>query len=154
MRQKSEEKSKQVIKGKDLVSTPAPKRERYFEATGGRKTALARVRIYTKGAGIAVNGKDYKEYFKMAGDQGKVAEPLDLLKLADKTRVAVKVHGGGINAQAQAVRNAIAKALVKFNADFKKRLRRAGFITRDARMVERKKYGLKKARRAPQWQKR
>lgn len=130
------------------------KKERYFEATGGRKTARARARIYTKGTGTAVNAKDYKEYFKIVEQQVKVLEPLDVLKVADKVRVSVKVSGGGVNAQAEAVRNAIAKALVKFNADFKKRLRRSGFITRDSRMVERKKYGLKKARRAPQWQKR
>jgi len=130
------------------------KKERYFEATGGRKTAVARARIYTKGTGIMVNGKDYKDYFKINTQQINVAAPLDLLKLEERTRVTAKVSGGGLNAQAQSVRNAIAKALVKFNADFKKRLRRAGFITRDSRMVERKKYGLKKARRAPQWQKR
>ena len=130
------------------------KKERYFEATGGRKTAVARARLYTKGAGVLVNDKNYKEYFKTEKNQLAVFSPLELLKVADKIRVTVRVSGGGINAQAAASRNAIAKALVKFNADFKKRLRRSGFITRDARMVERKKYGLKKARRAPQWQKR
>ena len=129
-------------------------KERYFEATGGRKTAIARARIYPKGSGITVNGRDYKDYFKTFKNQMAVGSPLEFMQVADKLRATVKVSGGGLNAQAEAARNALAKALVKFNADFKKKLRRAGFITRDARMVERKKYGLKKARRAPQWQKR
>ncbi|HEY4475796.1 MAG TPA: 30S ribosomal protein S9 [Candidatus Paceibacterota bacterium] len=131
-----------------------PKKERYFEATGGRKTAAARARLFTKGTGISVNEKDFKDYFRMPRHQIVVQEPLESMKVGDKLKASVKVSGGGINAQAEAVRNAIAKALVKFNVDFKKRLRRAGFITRDSRMVERKKYGLKKARRAPQWAKR
>jgi len=153
MKQKLEDK---VTRPRSKVAATAPesRRERYFESTGGRKTASARVRLYTKGAGILVNNKDFKEYFKTPRNQTAVAAPFELMKVGDKLRASVKVAGGGINAQAEAVRNAIGKALVKFNADFKKRLRRAGFITRDARMVERKKYGLKKARRAPQWAKR
>ena len=139
---------------KNAVPKLESSRERYFEASGGRKTATARVRLYTKGSGFIVNGKDYKEYFKNFKNQSAAFSPLELLKVEDKLRVSAKVSGGGINAQAEAVRNAIAKALVKFNADFKKRLRRSGFITRDSRAVERKKYGLKKARRAPQWAKR
>ncbi len=130
------------------------KKERYFEATGGRKTASASARLFTVGTGIVVNGKDLKEYFKTLNNQMAVTAPLELMKLADKLRATIKVAGGGINAQAEAVRNAIAKALVKFNPEFKKSLRQSGFITRDARMVERKKYGLNKARRAPQWAKR
>lgn len=128
--------------------------ERYFEASGGRKTASARARLYTKGSGATVNGQDYKNYFRIAKFQAAVFAPLELMKVGGTMRVSVKVAGGGLKAQAEATRNAIAKALSKFNPDFKKRLRRAGFITRDARMVERKKYGLKKARRAPQWAKR
>jgi small subunit ribosomal protein S9 len=130
------------------------KRERYLETTGGRKTAQARVRLFTTGTGIMVNDRDYQVYFKDLKNQMKVMAPFDFVKVADRVRATVKVSGGGITAQAEAVRNALAKALVKFDAEFKKRLRRAGFITRDARMVERKKYGLKKARRAPQWAKR
>ncbi len=150
---KTEEKPKKQKGAGAAVAAPV-KKERYFEATGGRKTSRARARLYTKGTGITVNEKDYKDYFKIPKHQIAAAAPLELMKAADKLRAAVKVEGGGLTGQAEAVRNAIAKALVKFNADFKKRLRRAGFITRDARMVERKKYGLKKARRAPQWQKR
>lgn len=130
------------------------KRERYIEATGGRKTARARARIFTKGTGVLVNDKECAEYFKIPKNQTTALASLELMKAGDKMRITVHVHGGGLNAQAEAVRNAIARALVKFNQDFKKRLRRAGFMTRDSRMVERKKYGLKKARRAPQWQKR
>jgi small subunit ribosomal protein S9 len=130
------------------------KKERYFEATGGRKTAIARARIWGRGSGVTVNDKDIKEYFKAPRNQSTAKQAFDLLKLDDGVRATVRVSGGGIYAQAEAVRNAIAKALIKFDVEFKKRLRRAGFVTRDARMVERKKYGFKKARRAPQWQKR
>lgn len=133
---------------------PQPKKERYFEANGGRKTASARARLYTKGVGITINDKDYLEYFKSVKDQSKVFSPFKTMKISDKLRATVKVQGGGIGAQAEAARNAISRALVKFNTDFKKRLRKAGYLTRDSRMVERKKYGLKKARRAPQWAKR
>ena len=152
--EKIAEKPRPVKKIPPVTELPAAKKERYFEASGGRKTAKARARLYTKGSGILVNNKDYKDYFKIPKQQLVAAIPLELMKVLDRLRVTVKVSGGGASAQAEAVRNAIAKALVKFNADFKKRLRRAGFITRDSRMVERKKYGLKKARRAPQWQKR
>ena len=126
---------------------------RYFEGLGKRKTAVARVRL-TSGKGITVNGKEYTDYFTVRRSQHAVPEPLELLGLLGEFSVSAKVRGGGPNAQAEAVRHGIARALVKINPDYKKRLRRAGFITRDPRMVERKKYGLKKARRAPQWQKR
>ena len=130
------------------------KRERYFEGRGGRKTSVARARIYLKGTGIEINGKDVALYFKNTRDQLVVASPFELLKVGDKIRATVHVSGGGIHGQADAVRNALAKAIVLWDAETKKRLRKAGFITRDPRVVERKKYGLKKARRAPQWQKR
>jgi len=79
---------------------------------------------------------------------------LNRMKVMDKFRAVIRVSGGGLHSQAEAVRHATARALVEFNPDFRKRLKRAGFLTRDSRMVERKKYGLKKARRAPQWAKR
>ena len=112
------------------------------------------MRLFTKASGFILNGKQIHEYFKSLRNKVTALAPLELLKLVDRLRISVKVSGSGINAQADAVRNAVSKALVKFNADFKKPLRRSGFLTRDARKVERKKYGLKKARRAPQWQKR
>lgn len=143
-----------LVKAEKVEEKPKEKKERYFEATGGRKTAIARARIYVKNGPILINNKDYKTYFLSQVNQLKVFSPFNELSVADKFSATVRVSGGGINAQAEAVRNALAKALVNFNSDFKKRLRKAGFITRDPRMVERKKYGLKKARKAPQWAKR
>lgn len=130
------------------------KTDRFFSARGGRKTANALARVYADQSGILVNEKNYKEYFRTLKNQIAANAPLELLKLVDKIGASVRVSGGGINAQAEAVRNSISKALVRYNNDFKLALRRAGFLTRDARMVERKKYGLRKARRAPQWAKR
>ncbi len=140
-----------------MVKKTAPKTEkapRYFEAKGARKTAVARVRLSPKDGGIKVNGKDYKEYFRDLNLQREVAMPLDSMNVQDKVGVSAMVRGGGVSGQAEAVRHGIARALVLFNPEFRKRLRRQGFLTRDARMVERKKYGLRKARRAPQWAKR
>jgi small subunit ribosomal protein S9 len=130
------------------------KKEHYFEAVGRRKTAIARVRIYTKKTNFIINDKDLKEYFPILRLQQQVIAPLDKMKITDKLGAVVKVKGGGINAQAEAIRLGLSRALLEFNPNFKKRLRRFGYLTRDSRMVERKKYGLKKARRAPQWQKR
>ena len=128
--------------------------EKYFEAVGRRKTAVARVRLFNKKIGIKINDKDYKEYFKMPRQYLVVEAPLEIMKFKDEMGATIKVRGSGLSAQAEAIRHGLARALVIYNADFKKRLRRAGFLTRDSRMVERKKYGLKKARRAPQWSKR
>lgn len=128
--------------------------EKYYEAVGRRKTAIARVRLYTKRKEILINNRDYKQYFPLLRWQKIIEAPFEKMKILGKFGATIKVKGGGLNAQAEAIRLGIARALVKFNPDFKKRLRRAGFLTRDSRMVERKKYGLKKARRAPQWSKR
>jgi len=148
---KSEEPKKEK---KQSVKAEVKPVSRYFEAKGARKTAVARVRLFTKQGGILVNGKDYKEYFKDAHLQQEVAKPLETMGVSDKVSATAQVYGGGLNGQAEAVRHGISRALVLFNQDFRKRLRKFGFLTRDARMVERKKYGLKKARRAPQWAKR
>lgn len=129
-------------------------KQRYTQAKGGRKTATAVVRIFNKKGDVLVNDKSYKEYFRQPKNQMKVAAPISVANLAEKIAATVKVYGGGINAQADAVRNGLARAIAKLNPTLKKQLKIAGFITRDARMVERKKYGLKKARRAPQWAKR
>lgn len=129
--------------------------DKYFEATGRRKTAIARVRLYTKGdKGMEVNKMDYKKYFPTRGLQTMALASLDKMKSLDRFRVTAMVKGGGVNAQAEAVRHGISRALVVFNPDYRKRLRKAGFLTRDPRMKERKKFGLKRARRAPQWSKR
>ncbi|MEK7575580.1 MAG: 30S ribosomal protein S9 [Patescibacteria group bacterium] len=127
----------------------------YFEGIGRRKTSTARVRIFNKGGGgILVNEKKYSEYFPTQELRSIVEDALNTMKLLDKFKVTVKISGGGIHSQAEALRHGIARALVKFNADFRKRLKKAGFLKRDPRMKERRKFGLKKARKAPQWSKR
>ncbi len=129
--------------------------DRYFNGTGRRKTAIARVRLYTKGdKGMTVNGMDFKKYFPTDVLQKLVLGSLDRMKSIERFKVTVVVSGGGVNSQAEAVRHGISRALVAFNPDYRKRLRKAGFLTRDPRMKERKKFGLKRARRAPQWSKR
>ena len=127
---------------------------KYVEAVGRRKTAVARVRILEGNGKVTVNGKDAKQYFPLARLVADAIAPLTGLKIAGEWDVIVHVSGGGIHAQAGAVRLGVARALVKKNAEWKKLLRVSGFMTRDSRMVERKKYGLKKARRSPQWAKR
>jgi len=132
-----------------------PKPEKYFEADGRRKTAVARVQLFTQGEKtFLINRKPIEVYFPAAELQQIVKSPLEIMKCLDKFRVSVIVRGGGLHAQAEAMRHGITRALVLFNPDFRKRLKKAGFLTRDSRMRERKKFGLKRARRAPQWQKR
>ena len=129
--------------------------DKYFEATGRRKTAIARVRLYTKGDKvIEVNNMAFTKYFPTKTLQATALSSLDKMKSLDRFKVTAMVKGGGVNAQAEAVRHGIARALVIFNPDYRKRLRKAGFLTRDPRMKERKKPGLRRARRAPQWSKR
>jgi small subunit ribosomal protein S9 len=127
---------------------------RYIEAIGRRKTAIARVRL-TKGDGkLIVNDKAAKEYFALPRLITVAIQPLTELKIVDSYDVSAHVSGGGIHAQAEAIRLGIARALVEGEPDRKKLLRVSGFLTRDSRMVERKKPGLLKARRRPQWAKR
>lgn len=136
---------------KDLASKP----EKFFEAVGRRKTALARVRLFTRGEKqFLVNGKPYDKYFTLAEDQEKATSSLRKMKCLDKFKIIAVVKGGGHSAQSEAVRHGTARVLVDFNNNFKKRLRKVGFLTRDPRMRERKKFGLKRARKAPQWAKR
>lgn len=127
---------------------------RYKQGVGGRKTASAQVRIFPKQSGIVVNGKEYTEYFAQPRHQLTVLAPLKTAQMENAIGISVMVQGGGISAQADAIRNGIARALVSHDTELKKALRRDGHMTRDPRAVERKKYGLKKARRAPQWAKR
>jgi len=130
-------------------------KDRYFEATGRRKTAVARIRLYTKGdKEFLVNNKPFAKYFTLSDDQETATSSMKKMKCLDKFRVTVIVRGGGHSAQAEAVRHGTARVLVDFNSNFRKRLRKAGFLTRDPRMRERKKFGLKRARKAPQWAKR
>lgn len=127
---------------------------RYFEGIGRRKTAVARVKLMPGGRGFSVNGKVLENFFPMPRLRNTALAPIESLKLEEKFSVNAKVSGGGIKAQAEAVRHGLAQALVLHNPELKKRLRALGYLTRDPRMAERKKYGLKKARRAPQWAKR
>ncbi|OGZ17412.1 MAG: 30S ribosomal protein S9 [Candidatus Nealsonbacteria bacterium RBG_13_36_15] len=140
------------------VEEPALEKEkpdRYWAGVGRRKTSVARARIFAKGEkDFLVNYKPYQNYFPTLDCWQIASASLNKMKALDKLRVLVKVKGGGYHSQAEAVRHAIARALVKFNPNFRKRLRKAGFLTRDPRMRERKKFGLKRARRAPQWAKR
>ncbi len=131
------------------------KSDRYFEAVGKRKTAAARVRLQiSKDHSIIVNDKDYKEYFLTLELQNIVLSALKEMDALDKFNVSIKIKGGGIHAQAEAVRHGIARILIDINPNFRKKLRRIGYLTRDPRMRERKKFGLKRARKAPQWAKR
>ncbi len=138
----------------DAGAGEVKKSERYFEAVGRRKTAIARVRMYTRSGDVTINGRKYGEYFPTIDLQKTVEDALQKMKLWGRFRVSVKVSGGGVHAQAEAVRHGLARCLIKFNPDFRKRLKRVGFLKRDPRAKERKKFGLKKARRAPQWAKR
>ena len=140
---------------KARTAKTAKKNLNYFEAIGRRKTATARVRLFTqKKKDIQINQKPYQDYFPVLSLQKTVIAPLKQIKCQDKFGVSVKVRGGGLSGQAEATRLGIARALVLVNPYFRKRLKKAGFLTRDPRMRERKKFGLKRARRAPQWSKR
>ncbi len=131
------------------------KPSRYIEARGSRKTAVARVRVQADKKGEAVvNGRPVNEYFVTGRQRASATSPVKVLNLSDAISFSVKVYGGGLTAQSEAVRHGLARALVKMNEDYRKRLRKSGFLTRDAREVERKKPGLKKARKSPQWAKR
>ena len=130
-------------------------RTAYYYGTGRRKTAVARVRLYPSGEGrITVNGRDANEYFPRDVLLMLIRSPLRLVEQPGAFNVRVKVVGGGVSGQAGAVRHGISRALVRVDENFRPTLRKAGFLTRDPRMKERKKYGLKRARKAPQYTKR
>lgn len=161
----TQEKSRKIKKnplrsGQAKIKKPeekkvAPKASKYFEGVGKRKSSVARVRLFTNGQKeFLVNGKTCLEYFQNPELEQIAQASLIKMKCLDKFRTLVLVKGGGKHSQAEAVRHGSARALVKFNLEFRKRLRRVGFLTRDPRVRERKKFGLKRARRAPQWQKR
>jgi len=134
----------------------------YHYGTGKRKTAIAKVRLYPNsgsadtgpGTQSLVNGKPLAEYFSWLTWQAKVHEPLKVTDSLDTFSVVAKVQGGGISGQCDAVRHGVAKALVAYDGSLKSVLRKNGYLTRDARIKESKKYGLKRARRAPQYTKR
>lgn len=146
--------TKKTAKSSAKDKAAALKPERYYEAVGRRKTATARVRLYTKGQGITVNGQDYEKYFPTDLLQKIADASLRKMKSLERFRLSAKTSGGGLKAQAEAIRHGTARVLITFNPDFAKRLKRAGYLTRDPRMKERKKPGLKRARKGPRWAKR
>jgi len=129
--------------------------KRYIETVGRRKTAVARVRITpSTQASFEVNNKSLDEFFGAKDLQDKASESLNNGNVSSKFKVTVRVKGGGITGQAEAVRHGIARALIIHDAELRKSLKKEGFLKRDPRAKERRKFGLKKARKAPQWSKR
>ena len=127
----------------------------YFYAVGKRKTSIARVRLFPGGKGdVVVNDKPADEYFTLLSSKGVMNSPLKLAGMNKKFDISIRVTGGGMNSQAEAVRHGVARALLEYNAEFRTTLKKAGLLTRDSRIKERKKPGLKRARRAPQFSKR
>jgi small subunit ribosomal protein S9 len=126
----------------------------YFRGTGRRKTAVAQVRLMAGNGAIIVNGKPFEDIFGMARLQSTILEPLRVTDTLDKFNAIVKVGGGGISAQAGAICHGMSRALVRMDESLKPLLRSHGLLTRDARAKERKKYGLKRARKARQYRKR
>ena len=126
-----------------------------YLGTGRRKTSVARVRLVPGEVGILINGKDMREYFGGRELLSKIVEqPLELTETLNKYAVRVNVNGGGTTGQAGAIRHGVSRALLEADDSLRGALKEAGFLTRDSRMVERKKYGKKKARRSPQFSKR
>lgn len=141
----------EVKKAKIVV----PQGKNYYYANGKRKTSVAMVRLYEEGKGtITVNEKTFEQYFPVFTDQDKILSPLRLTNTVKAFDITVKVMGGGIHSQAEAVRHGVAKALLVYDNAMRITLKHAGYLTRDSRVKERKKYGLRRARRAPQFSKR
>ena len=126
----------------------------FFYGTGRRKHSVARVRLYQGTGVITINDRTIDDYFGLETLKLIVRQPLALTDNAEKFDVVVRVAGGGVTGQAGAIRHGVARALLEFNPELRGELKKAGFLTRDPRMKERKKYGLKAARRAPQFSKR
>jgi small subunit ribosomal protein S9 len=126
----------------------------YYEGIGRRKTSSARVRIETGSGDFVVNGKPLQEYFPRRGDVDSIIAPLQTADLEGRLDVSVLVQGGGITGQTGAVRHGLARALLEMDPELRPKMRQGGFLTRDSRMKERKKPGLKRARKAPTYTKR
>lgn len=126
----------------------------FYYGTGRRKKSVARVRLYNGSGKITVNNRSMDEYFGLETLKVIVKQPLNLTENTTKFDIVCNVYGGGFSGQAGAIRHGISRALLEFNRDLKTVLKKAKFLTRDPRMKERKKYGLKKARKAPQFSKR
>lgn len=159
---------KPVVQEELLIVEEAPVvngnvKEKYFQAIGRRKESVARIRLYTKKstdtaeeekALVIVNGKDYRNYFSDVNLWSVVESPLRKLKSLNRFKATVVVNGGGLSGQAGAIKHGIARALVEFDLNFRKKLKKSGFLTRDSRIKERRKYGHKKARKMGQFSKR
>jgi small subunit ribosomal protein S9 len=131
------------------------KNEKYIEAIGRRKTSTARVRIMPAGkSSFTINDKDSKDYFGTEGERRLIQDPIVKGKPGSKWNIEVHVSGGGTHSQAEAIRHGLARALVKSDEELHIKLKTLGFLKRDPRAKERRKFGLKKARKAPQWSKR
>ena len=126
----------------------------YYYGTGRRKSSVARVRVYNGTGKVTINDRDIDDYFGLETLKLIVRQPLALTGLEDKFDIVVRVNGGGISGQAGAIRHGLSRALLNYDEILRPELKKAGFLTRDPRMKERKKYGLKAARRAPQFSKR
>ena len=126
----------------------------FFYGTGRRKKSIARVRVYAGTGKITINERDIDDYFGLDTLKLIVRQPLTLTELTDKFDIVCRVTGGGVTGQAGAIRHGLARALLQYDESLRPVLKKAGFLTRDPRMKERKKYGLKGARRAPQFSKR
>lgn len=146
-----------------LIEEKGTKKEKYYQTVGRRKESVAIIRLYTKKstdiidgdyALVRANDKDYRDYFTDKNLQLIVESPLRKLKSLNRFKATVLVKGGGLSGQADAIKHGLARALESFDQNFRKKLKKSGFLTRDPRVKERRKYGLKKARKAPQWQKR
>jgi len=143
------------LEAEEVKASKAAKGGSFIPTVGRRKTSVARVRLIKNGKGaITVNGKKYEEYFTTFDLREQVIAPLRVTGQETAVDVSAKVNGGGIRGQSDAIRHGISRALVELNPTFRKTLKKLGYLTRDPRKRERKKFGLKGARRSPQWSKR
>lgn len=137
-----------------MAARKTKKKQEYISALGRRKTAVARVRLHIGNVGVVINGKPLQDYVRNQDWEASVVAPLLLTGSMDRFRIEATVRGGGLSGQCGALRHGISRALVEADPNLRTVLKRAGFLTRDPRMVERKKPGLHKARKAPQFSKR
>ncbi len=129
-------------------------KQKFYYGTGRRKNSVARVRVYSGSGKVTINGRDIDDYFGLETLKLIVRQPLALTENLEKVDIVCTVTGGGVTGQAGAIRHGLSRALLELNPELRGTLKEAGFLTRDPRMKERKKYGLKAARRAPQFSKR
>ena len=153
LEEKVEKKTTRKPAAKKTTKKAAAKTQEFL-GTGRRKCSVARVRVTTGSGNITINDKSIDEYFDLETLKTIVRQPLVLTETLNSVDVVVNIYGGGKTGQAGAIRHGITRALIEFRPELRPELKKAGFVTRDARKKERKKYGLKKARRAPQFSKR